>query len=297
MELFTLGVDRYSQKDVSDLARALTGWTIAKPDGAPVSESAFSFNAAAHDAGAKTILGQTGTWNADDAIGILLNATDGNGSVSGRFLAEKLWTWFVYHDPPDWAVADLASVYVSSNHSIRAMVDHLFHMPEFYEPHSRQALVRSPVEYIVAPLRQLEAKTDLSSPAASLNSMGQALFNPLDAKGWEGDLDWMNTGTVFARAAYTNSLVPNRGATGSRIDVPALVSQKSLATPRDVVTALADRLGLADAPPGSQAVWEKYVDSKPDGSRGYWTNTPAAVDQKVRGLLHLMLTSADYHLS
>ena len=297
MELFTLGVDRYTQKDVSELARALTGWTIAKAEGAPASDYAFSFNAAAHDAGAKTILGQTGTWNADEAIGIVLNATDGNGSLSGRFLAGKLWTWFVYHDPPDWAVADLASVYVSSGHSIRAMVDRLFRMPEFYEPHSRQALVRSPVEYVVAPLRQLEAKTDFSTPVSSLNPMGQALFNPLDAKGWEGDLDWMNTGTVFARAAYTNSLVSNRGATGTRIDPAALVSGKSLTTPRDVVTALADRLGLADALPGTQAVWEKYVDSKADGSRGYWTNTPAAVDQKVRGLLHLMLTSADYHLS
>ncbi|MCA1581891.1 MAG: DUF1800 domain-containing protein [Acidobacteria bacterium] len=296
MELFTLGVDRYTQKDVSDLARALTGWTIAKPDAAPVSEYAFSFNAAAHDAGVKTILGQTGNWNADEAIGILLNATDARGSISGRFLAGKLWTWFVYHDPPDWAIAEIASVYVSSGHSVRAMLDHLFRMPEFYEPHSRQALVRSPVEYIVAPLRQLEAKTDLSTPVASLNPMGQSLFNPLDAKGWEGDLDWVNTGTVFARATYTNSLVTNRGATGTRIDVAALLAGKSLSTARDVVSALADRLGLADALPASQAVWEKYVDSKADGSRGYWTNTPAAVDQKVRGLLHLMLTSPDYHL-
>ncbi|HYK42566.1 MAG TPA: DUF1800 family protein, partial [Thermoanaerobaculia bacterium] len=157
-------------------------------------------------------------------------------------------------------------------------------------------LVRSPVEYVVATIRQLEAKTDMSTPVNNLVPMGHNLFNPVDAKGWEGDLDWINTGTVFARASYTNSLTTNRGTTGTRIDVAALTAGKSLATPRDVVNALADRLGLADAPPETLAVWEKYVDSKPDGSRGYWTNTAAQVDQKVRGLAHLMITSAEYHL-
>ena len=56
------------------------------------------------------------------------------------------------------------------------------------------------------------------------------------------------------------------------------------------------RLGIADAPPEVLAVWEKYVDSRPDGSRGFWANTPTQVDQKVRGLAHLMITSAEYHL-
>ena len=74
-------------------------------------------------------------------------------------------------------------------------------MPEFYEPHSRGVLVRSPVEYTVAALRQLEAKTDMSVPAGDLIAMGQTLFDPLDAKGPEGDLTWINTGTVFARAS------------------------------------------------------------------------------------------------
>jgi uncharacterized protein (DUF1800 family) len=296
MELFTLGVDRYTQQDVTEVARALTGWTITRPTGAPTSQYTFTYNAANHDAGSKTILGQTGNWNADDAIEIILSFSDGSGNVSGRYLAQKLWTFFAYHDPPDWIVSELAGVYVSSNHSIRAVVDHMFRMDEFYEPHARKSLVRSPVEYIVASLRQLEAKTDMSTPAANLVPMGHDLFNPVDAKGWEGDLAWINTGTVFARASYTNALVTNRGTTGTRIDIPALVAGKALAIAHDVVNAVADRLGLADASPDYLAVWEKYVDSRPDGSRGFWTNTPTQVDQKVRGLIHLMLTSADYHL-
>jgi hypothetical protein len=73
------------------------------------------------------------------------------------------------------------------------------------------------------------------------------------------------------------------------------LGRESLAT-RDVVNALAERLGLADAPAQVKAPWARYVDSKPDGSSGYWQNTSAQVDQKARGLIHLMLTSSDYHL-
>ncbi len=297
MELFTLGVDNYTQTDVTEVARALTGWTVQgysaidKHNGAT-----FLDNASAHDNGSKTILGQTGNWNGADAIRIILEHTDARGSVSGRFVANKLWTFFGYHDPPGWVVQELSDVYVSSGRSIRAVIDHLFRMPEFYEPHTRKVLVRSPVEYTVAALRQLEATTDMSVPAGDLIAMGQALFDPPDARGPEGDMDWINTGTVFARASTVNKFVTNRGMAGTRIDLPRLLAGGNLDTATDVVDALIDRFGLSDVPPQTRAVWAAYVDSRSDGSRGYWQNTASQADVKVRGLIHLMLTSADYHL-
>ncbi|HKF45353.1 MAG TPA: hypothetical protein VKG01_19830, partial [Thermoanaerobaculia bacterium] len=107
---------------------------------------------------------------------------------------------------------------------------------------------------------------------------------------------WINTGTVFARDSTTNKFLTNRGSAGTRIDVNQLVSGKTLATAADVVNAFADRFGLSDIPPETRAAWAKYVDSNPDGSAGYWRNEPTRLDVKVRGLLHLMLTSPDYHL-
>ena len=299
MELFTIGVDNYTQTDVTEVARALTGWTLVAGSytGADKYNGAkFQDNPAIHDNGTKTILGQTGNWNGYDAIRILLDDTDSQGSVSGRFLSKKLWTFFAYHDPPDWVVAELAGVYVSSGRSIKAVVDHLLRMPEFYEPHARQALVRSPVEYTVAALRQLEAKTDMSVPVNSLTTLGQFLFDPSDAKGPEGDMTWINTGTVFTRASLTNAVVSNRGTTGTRFDPAALLAGKTLATATDVVEALVDRFGLANVSPQTKAVWAKFVDAKSDGSRGFWQNTSSVFDQKVRGVIHLMLTSPDYNL-
>jgi uncharacterized protein (DUF1800 family) len=297
MELFTLGVDNYTQTDVTEVARALTGWTLQGYTSADNYNGAkFVDNAAQHDKGSKTILGQTGNWDGRDAIRIILEDQDNRGSVSGRFVAARLWSFFAYNDPPDWIVDELTGVYVSSGRSIKAMVEHILRMEEFYAAHSRKVLVRSPVEYVAASLKQLEAKTDMSVPVADLIAMGQALFDPSDAKGPEGDMDWINTGTVFARASTTNKFVTNRSTTGTRIDVSQLVAGKTLATPADVVNALVDRLGLADVPPQTRADWEKYVDSNPNGSRGYWKNESARVDVKVRGLLHLMLTSPDYQL-
>jgi len=136
--------------------------------------------------------------------------------------------------------------------------------------------------------------TNNSTPGA--NAAVGKIFNPSDAKGAEGDMDWINTGTVFARASMTNAVVSNRGTAGTRFDPAALLAGKTLATATDVVEALVDRFGLANVSPQTKAVWAKFVDAKSDGSRGFWQNTSSVFDQKVRGVIHLMLTSPDYNL-
>jgi uncharacterized protein (DUF1800 family) len=298
MELFTLGVDNYTQTDVTELARALTGWTIqgyTQVDG--YNGAVFVDNAAFHDNGSKTILGQTGNWNQPQAIAILLNATDARGSVSGRFIGAKLWKFFAYDDPPDFIVDQLASAYVSSGRVIREVVRAIFLSPEFYEPHTRKSWVRSPVEYAVAQVRMLEAATDFSSAVNSLSGMGQVLFNPEDAKGWDWGTAWMNTGTVFARASLANTLATNRGGSGTRFDTGKILGSKDASTAEKVVDILADRLNVADVAPDVRASWIAYMNANDDGSRGTWTNTAANVDKKVRGLVHLMLTSPAFHLA
>jgi hypothetical protein len=194
-------------------------------------------------------------------------------------------------------VAELASVYVSSNRSIREVLRRLFTMEEFYAPYTRKAWVRSPVEYAVASVRMLEGQSDFASPASSLPGMGQALFNPEDAKGWDWGTSWLNTGTIFARAALTNTLAANRGGTGTRFDPTRLLTGHDTSSAEKVVDLLADRLNVADAPPDTRMAWIDYMNRGDDGGIATWTNTPANVDKKVRGLVHLMLTSPSFHLA
>jgi uncharacterized protein (DUF1800 family) len=147
MELYMLGIGHYSETDVREVARALTGWTVQdyrQADG--YNGATFLDNPAVHDAGSKTILGQTGNWNGADAIRIILAHSDSEGSVSGRFLAVKLWTFFANEHPPAHVVAFLRDVYAAANHSVREVVRAILLHPEFYEPHTRKTWVRSPVE-------------------------------------------------------------------------------------------------------------------------------------------------------
>ncbi|MEP6769023.1 MAG: DUF1800 family protein, partial [Acidobacteriota bacterium] len=270
----------------------LTGWTVQNYRQADNYNGAtFVNNPAVHDNGSKALLGQTGNWNPTDAINILVTRTDARGSVSGRFLGAKLWRFFVYDDPPDFIVDQLASVWVSSGRVLREVLRAIFTSPEFYEPHARKTWVRSPVEYAVASIRMLEGTSDFSSPAASLNGMSQSLFDPEDAKGWDWGLSWLNTGTVFNRATFTNTLASNRGANGTRFDPNRILAGRDASTADKVVDIVADRLNVSDAPPSSRQAWIDYMNTNDAGQRVAWTNTSANVDKKVRGLVHLILTS------
>jgi uncharacterized protein (DUF1800 family) len=298
MELFTLGIGNYSETDVREVARALTGWTLQNYRGSDGYNSAtFLDNPSLHDTGSKTILGQTGAWDGADAIRIILDHSDSEGSVSGRFIGAKLWTYFAYEAPPRHVVDELRDVYVSSNHSIREVVRWILLHPEFYEAHTRKTWVRSPVEYVVAAVRLTEATSDFDVAVRQLAAMGQILFNPEDAKGWEWGESWMNTGTLFARATTVNTICTNRGTTGTRFDPARLLAGRDASTAEKVVDILADRFNVADVSARVRASWIEYMNANDDGSRGTWTNTSASVDKKVRGVVHLMLTGPAFHLA
>jgi uncharacterized protein (DUF1800 family) len=299
MELFALGVSSgYTQTDVTNVARAFSGWTVQNYTNMDNYNGAtFLDNPAFHDNGTKLILGQSGAWNGYDAINLILNWSDAQGSKSGRFLGAKMWTFFGYPYPPDYLVEQLASIYVSSGRSIREVVRAILSSPEFYEPHTRKTWVRSPVEYAVASLRMLEGASDFSTAANSLSAMGQLLFNPEDAKGWDWGDAWMNTGTVFARSSLSNSLVSNRSSSGTHFDPNLVLAGKDASTADKVVDILADRLNVSDVSADVRAAWVAYMNANDDGSRGVWTNTPTNIDKKVRGVVDLMLTSAAFHLA
>ena len=298
MELFCLGIGHYTEDDVREVSRALTGWTVQNYRQADQYNGAtFVDNPGFHDNGVKTILGRTGNWNGYDAIRIILEASDSEGSVSGRFIGSRLWSFFAYEYAPPHVAADLRDAYVASGRSIREVVRAIFLHPEFYEAHTVKTWVRSPVEYAVASIRMTEATTDFATASNSLAGMGQVLFNPEDAKGWDWGTAWMNTGTLFARATMINTMCTNRGATGTRLDPNRLLAGRDASTAEKVVDILADRFNVGDVSSATRLSWIEYMNANDDGSRGNWTNTTANVDKKVRGLVHLMLTSPAFQLA
>jgi uncharacterized protein (DUF1800 family) len=298
MELFCLGIGYYTEEDVRELARALTGWTVANYNrDTEYNAATFVDRPQFHDNGSKTILGQTGNFDGYDAIDIILNLTDSAGSVSGRFLGSKLWAFFAGTYAPEPVVDALQQVYASSGHSVREVIRAIFLDPEFYEAHTVKTWVRSPVEYAVASVRMLEATSDFSAAANALPGMGQVLFNPSDAKGWDWGTSWMNTGSLFARVALANTLATNRGSTGTWFDPAEILAGADASTAESVVDRVAGRLHVADVSPDIRASWIDYMNRNDDGTLGTWTNTAANVDKKVRGLVHVLLTSPTFQLA
>jgi uncharacterized protein (DUF1800 family) len=298
MELFTLGVGHYSQTDVTEVARALTGWTVENYNRTTNYDAATFVNKPQqHDTGTKTILGQSGNFDGNDAIRIILELSDADGSVSGRFISAKLWSYLAGRDADDYLTAQLRDVYVSSGRSIREVVRAILLHHEFYEAHTLRTWVRSPVEFAVASIRMLEGQSDFSAPADALAGMGQSLFNPSDAKGWDWGAAWLNTGSLFARASLANTLASNRGNAGSRFDAAALLAGADASTAEGVVDALASRLNVDEVSGDVRSAWVAYLEANDDGSRGTWTNDAASVDEKVRGLVHVMLTGPAFQLA
>ncbi len=138
MELFTLGIGNYTEADVRESARAFTGWTVR---GRP---SAFYFNAANHDDGTKTFLGQTGNFDGKDVVDIIFA-----NPASARFFAEKLLAFFVYSDPEPQLIDAVAALLRKNNFELRPVMATILRSNVLYSDRAYRALVKSPVEFVV----------------------------------------------------------------------------------------------------------------------------------------------------
>ncbi len=198
MELFTLGIGYYSEGDVKEAARALTGWTVA--DGALVE------HAKAHDEGKKTILGKTGNWDGSDLIRLLLD----HPATSLR-LATRLCGLFLGEGAIDPAgIAALAEGLRAHGLDIGWGVATVLRSREFFAPTNLGTRVVGPVEYVVGAVRALEC---LDPPPSTLllaewiTRIGQDLFYPPNVGGWPGGRSWISTRGLIARINFATALV------------------------------------------------------------------------------------------
>lgn len=206
MELFTLGEGHYTQRDVTEAARAMTGWSV-DPD-----TLRFTVRPEWHDAGDKTILGETGAFDGDEFLDILLKRPD-----TARFIAGKLWREFV-SDTPDADVLDgVAERFRASGYDIRAALAALWSTDAFWDPRNRGVLVKSPVEFVVGSVRLFDvAYGDPQMLANTVRTLGQTLFHPPNVKGWPGGAMWINSATLLARKQFVEQVFRATETAGMR---------------------------------------------------------------------------------
>jgi uncharacterized protein (DUF1800 family) len=196
MELFTLGEGRYSQQDVSEAARAYTGWSL-DPD-----TQAYVWRANLHDDGVKTVLGQSGPFDGDQLLDILLARPE-----TATFVTTKLWREFVSDTPEPAQLAPIAERFRASHYDIKAALRGLFLTDAFWDERNRGVLVRSPAEFVVGALREFDIGYDNTAPfAGEIRNLGENLFYPPNVKGWPGGETWINSATLLARKQFVEQL-------------------------------------------------------------------------------------------
>lgn len=222
MELFTLGEGHYSQRDVTEAARAYTGWTLDP------NTLAYQFNPKIHDDGSKTVLGQTGAFDGDQVLDILLAQPE-----TATFITTELWREFISETPDPAQVAPIAERFRASHDDIRTALRGLFLSEAFWDERNRGVLVKSPAEFVVGAVREFDVgytDQDATALAAQARNFGENLFYPPNVKGWPGGENWINSSTLLARKQFIEQLFRATEAHGMR---PAANNAKagSMSTP------------------------------------------------------------------
>jgi len=197
MELFTLGQGNYTEKDVTEAARALTGWSLD-----PKTEQ-YIYRPRFHDDTDKTIFGQTGNFDGDDFIGMIMARPQ-----SARFITAKIWNYFAGQMPSEELNTQLAAAFRANGNNFKPFLRVLFRSQEFYGDDIIRNQVKSPVQWLVSSVRMLE--NQLPPPLVSwgmLRQLGQDLFAPPNVKGWDGGITWISTNTLLTRYNDAQSLV------------------------------------------------------------------------------------------
>jgi len=241
MELHTLGVDGgYTQKDVQEVARCFTGWTIFAPRGAGVAAQAitdgrrvdmlrenagkFYFNPRVHDDGEKVVLGHKIPAGGGVKDGLMVLDILAHHPATAKFVATKLVRHFVADEPPAALVERVAQTFLKTDGDIREVLKAIFLSPEFNSTEAYRAKIKRPFELAISAARTVGAETN-GGPAFHqwIARMGQPLYGYQTPNGYSDVAeDWVNTGALLERMNFALALVNNR-IPGTRVNLAAFV--------------------------------------------------------------------------
>ncbi|HRH40607.1 MAG TPA: DUF1800 domain-containing protein [Pyrinomonadaceae bacterium] len=247
MELHTLGVDGgYTQKDIQEVARAFTGWTItdargyrraanvtgmedkrgeqmARQMGIPANTESgkFVFVERFHDNGEKMILGQkVNEGGVNDGLKVIDMLA--HHPSTAKFIAKKLAVKFVNDNPSEALVGRVADAFTKSDGDIKVTLQALFTDPEFYAPENYRAKIKTPFEVVVSGIRTIGADTNGMGIQQMLGKMGEQLYNWQAPTGYPDTAeDWVNTGALLERMNFAVALASNR-IPGTKVDLAKL---------------------------------------------------------------------------
>lgn len=281
MELFTIGIGNYNEDDVRQAARAFTGWIV------PKDATTASFHPRAFDDGVKTFMGQTGRFNGEQVIDVILARRE-----AAEHVAKRLWRFFAYPNPEPEVIGPLAGVLANSGYNLGAALRHIFLSAEFSSPRAYRSIIKSPVDLVIGSLRSLGLETDGKGLPGLVRQMGQDVFNPPNVAGWPGGPAWLNSSLWLYRANFATGISTRRkGEPDTVVDLAGVLGARAVTSPQALYDHLVRLLLDSRQDEGIRATLLAYMAA---GEGRPWSQL--AVDRKGRGLLNLVLASPEYQL-
>ena len=307
LELFSMGVGNYTERDIKDASRAFTGWTFSQP--IPLYPHGyypanFIYDADDHDHGEKTFLGQTGNLNGEDIISIIVKQP-----ATARFISRHMYNFFVADEPqvPSWntvppqdqdAIDALVAAYMQSDGDIRAMLSALFNSDSF--KNARFKKVKSPVELITGIIKLVgtyqypaPGMVDYSNTA---RLMGQQLFDPPTVEGWHTGHEWIDGGTLNERVNFAVNEVGDLTKPGISDLIDRMGAQTESVSPQRFVDAALDLAGPVEVGADTRSGLLRYAEAA--GALEF--HTPAARQQSaahIGRMLQLIVSAREYQMA
>jgi uncharacterized protein (DUF1800 family) len=312
LELFSMGVGNYTEDDIKSASRAFTGWTFRQPLSLyPVGHypAAFEFLAEDHDDGPKTFLGQTGNFNGDDIIDIIVQQP-----ATARFISRHLYNFFVEDElqVPSWAteppknpaaIDHLSQVFMDTEGDMRAVLGALFNA-DFFKAAVNLRKVKSPTELIAGILKQTgEFRTPTpgihefgvttlngSAYEGPMAIMGQRLLNPPTVEGWHTGHEWIDSGTLSERIGFAERQFADRSKPGIQDIVRRAGSLDD--APSQVVDRCLDVMGAIQV---SEKTYDVLVAYTEELKRMQHDAGPEAAG--IHHLLQMIASTVDYQFA
>jgi uncharacterized protein (DUF1800 family) len=289
MELHTLGVDGgYTQKDVTELAKVLTGWTIEKPQ----QGGEFKFEDRMHEPGTKIVLGQKFN-NDGEKEGIKALEMLAHHPATAHFISKKLAMRFVSDNPPESLVQAMARTFIDSDGDIRAVLRTMYKSPEFWSVDAYRAKVKTPLEFVVSAVRASGA--DVENPQVlnqQLQKLGMPLYGMQPPTGYSMKADaWVNSASLLSRMNFALALASGRLPGIQWAPASALNSGPISSDSAGVLAKFESRLLDGDVSAQTHAAILHELNDPTSAQRN---NVPAAQGPNQRLIAGLLLGSPEF---
>jgi uncharacterized protein (DUF1800 family) len=288
MELFSLGIGNYTEKDIRDAARAFTGWELRN--------GKFFENKAQFDPTEKTVLGKTGKWTGADIVRICLEQ-----KAAPRFIVRKLYRFLISEstDPSNDLIEPLA-VHFADGYDIGRVVERMLRSNLFFSEHAYRARIKAPVDYVLGMARSLEAQMGTQNGALNLTqaleNLGQNVFHPPSVKGWDGGQSWLNGQTLLFRQNLALELA--RRPAGYRLPATAfqLAEAHGKKTDEERAEFFLKLFLQGDVPEETRKrIFDYAKTASKQKLPAYWTQQDVS-EHRVISLCHLVMTLPEYQL-